>query len=149
MKNDAIEILLVEDNPYDEELTLRALKARNLAGRIHVVRDGAEALDFIFCSGAYAGRRAKDMPKLVLLDLKLPKVDGLQVLERIKSDPQTHNIPVVVLSSSNQDRDILRSYRLGVNSYIVKPVDFRQFTQAVEQLGLYWLLLNRTPYPTA
>lgn len=147
MTDNAVEILLVEDNPYDEELTLRALKACNLANRIHVVRDGAEALDFIFCSGAYAGRCTEDKLKLVLLDLKLPKVDGLKVLERIKSDPQTHAIPVVALTSSNQERDILRSYQLGVNSYIVKPVDFQQFTQAVEHLGFYWLRLNQPPYP--
>jgi two-component system response regulator len=144
-----VEILLVEDNPYDEELTLHALKKRQLANRIEVVRDGAEALEFVFCTGNYARRSIQDQPKIVLLDLKLPKVDGLEVLKRIKSDPRTRTIPVVVLTSSDQERDILESYEQGVNSYIVKPVDFGQFTQAVQQLGFYWLLLNRPPSPGA
>ena len=144
-KQNEIEILLVEDNPYDKELALHALEKHNLANRIEVVRDGAEALDFVFCTGDYAHRRIEDAPKLILLDLKLPKVDGLEVLKRIKSDPRTHPIPVVVLTSSNQERDIIESYELGVNSYIVKPVDFEQFSRAVQQLGFYWLLLNRPP----
>lgn len=145
MTEQPVEILLVEDNPNDVELTLHALKKHNLANRIHVVRDGAKALDFIFGSGAYAGRRLEDRPKVILLDLKLPLVDGLEVLERIKSDPRTRAIPVVVLTSSREEPDIARSYELGVNSYIVKPVDFQQFTEAVRNLGLYWLLLNQPP----
>jgi two-component system response regulator len=145
MAQQPVEILLVEDNPNDVELTLHALKKHNLANRIHVVRDGAEALDFIFGSGAYAGRRLEDRPKVILLDLKLPLVDGLEVLERIKSDPRTRTIPVVVLTSSREEPDIARSYALGVNSYIVKPVDFQQFAEAVRNLGLYWLLLNQPP----
>ena len=140
-----VEILLVEDNPSDAELALYALKKHNLANHIQVVRDGAEALDFIFCSGDYAGRRMEDSPKVVLLDLKLPKVDGLEVLRRIKTDPRTQTLPVVALTSSREERDIVESYRLGVNSYIVKPVDFEQFTEAVRQLGLYWVLLNQAP----
>ncbi|MER3459297.1 MAG: two-component system response regulator [Chloroflexota bacterium] len=145
MTEQPVEILLVEDNPNDVELTLHALKKPNLANRIHVVRDGAEALDFIFGSGAYAGRRLEDRPKVILLDLKLPLVDGMEVLERIKSDPRTRIIPVVVLTSSREEPDIARSYELGVNSYIVKPVDFQQFAEAVRNLGLYWLLLNQPP----
>ena len=140
-----VEILLVEDNPNDVELTLHVLKKHNLANRIEVVRDGAEALDFIFCTGAYAHRSIDNSPKAILLDLKLPKVDGLEVLERVKSDPRTQTIPVVVLTSSREERDIVESYQLGVNSYIVKPMDFDQFTGAVRQLGLYWLLLNQPP----
>jgi two-component system response regulator len=141
----AVDILLVEDNPYDEELTLHVLRKHRLAPRIEIVRDGAAALDFIFCTGSYAGRNVQDQPKIVLLDLKLPKVDGLEVLRRIKSHPGSRMIPVVVLTSSDQERDILESYELGTNSYIVKPVDFEQFTRAVEQLGRYWLLMNRSP----
>jgi len=140
-----VEILLVEDNPNDEELTLRALKKNNIANNVHVVRDGAEALDFIFASGIYAGRRVESRPKVILLDLKLPKVDGLEVLKRIKSDERTSMTPVVVLTSSKEERDIVESYKLGVSSYIVKPVDFDKFIQAVSQLGLYWLLLNQPP----
>ncbi len=145
MKDRPVEILLVEDNPNDVELTLRALKKNNIANRIEVVRDGAEALDFLFGIGAHAGRNVQDGPKVVLLDLKLPKVDGLEVLEQVRSDPRTKTIPVVVLTSSREERDIAESYNLGVNSYIVKPVDFEQFTEAVRQLGLYWLLLNQPP----
>ena len=137
--------MLVEDNPSDEELTLHALKMNNLTNHIAVVRDGAEALEFIFCTGAYAHRSLEGSPKLILLDLKLPKVDGLEVLKRIKSDPRTQMIPVVVLTSSSEERDIVDSYKLGVNSYITKPVDFEQFTGAIRQLGLYWLLLNQPP----
>ncbi len=145
MSDSAVEILLVEDNPNDVELTLRVLQKNNISNRIHVVRDGAEALEFIFCTGAYAGRSIENGPKVILLDLKLPKVDGLDVLRQIKADPRTKAIPVVVLTSSREERDIVESYRLGVNSYIVKPVDFEQFTEAVRQLGLYWLLLNQPP----
>lgn len=140
-----VEILLVEDNPNDVELTLYALRKNNLVNRIEVVRDGAEALDFLFCTGAHAHRTMENNPRVILLDLKLPKVDGLEVLKRLKADARTRTIPVVVLTSSREERDIVESYRLGVNSYIVKPVDFGQFTQAVQQLGLYWLLLNQPP----
>ena len=140
-----VEILLVEDNPSDAELAVYALKKHNLANHIEIVRDGAEALDFIFCTGAYARRSIQQRPKVVLLDLKLPKVDGLEVLRRIKADPHTQTMPVVVLTSSREDRDIVASYQLGVNSYIVKPVNFEQFTEAVRQLGLYWVLLNQAP----
>ncbi len=145
MTEDLVEILLVEDNPNDVELTLRALKKNHLANRIEVVRDGAEALDFIFGTGAYAHRQHGENPKVILLDLKLPKVDGLEVLRRVKADARTRTIPVVVLTSSREERDIVGSYQLGVNSYIVKPVDFEQFTESVRHLGLYWLLLNQPP----
>lgn len=144
MMDKVIEILLVEDNPDDEELAIYALQKRNLANHIHVVRDGVEALDYIFRTGAYAAR-PDVRPKLILLDLKLPKVDGLDVLKRLKSDESTRNIPVVVLTSSREDRDIIESYGLGVNSYIVKPVDFEQFTAAVETIGFYWILVNQLP----
>jgi two-component system, response regulator len=144
-ETNGIEILLVEDNPKDVELTLRAFGQANLTNRIHVARDGAEALEFLFCEGPHAGRRIEDGPKVVLLDLKLPKVDGLEVLQRIKSDPRTKSTPVVVLTSSREQRDVVESYDLGVNSYIVKPVNFEQFLQAVQQLGLYWLLINQPP----
>ena len=140
-----IEILLVEDNPSDVELTLHALKKHNLANCIEVVRDGAEALEFIFCTGKYAHRSIDNAPKVILLDLKLPKVDGLEVLRRVKGDPRTKSVPVVVLTSSREEPDIAESYRLGVNSYIVKPVDFEQFTEAMRQLGMYWVLLNEPP----
>jgi two-component system response regulator len=142
---EAPEILLVEDNPHDEELTLHALKQHKLANRIHVVRDGAEALDYIFGENKYAGRKQMAHPRVVLLDLKLPKVDGLEVLKRMKSDPATQQIPVVMLTSSREERDVIASYESGVNSYITKPVDFEQFAEAVKQLGLYWLLLNEPP----
>ena len=145
MVADPIEILLVEDNPNDEELTLYALKKNNITNQIQVVRDGAEALEYLFCTGAYAHRRINEPPKVVLLDLKLPKVDGLEVLEQVKTDPRTRAIPVVVLTSSQEERDIVESYQLGVNSYIVKPVDFEQFIEAVRQLGMYWMLLNISP----
>jgi two-component system response regulator len=137
-----VEILLVEDNPNDVELTLHALKRHNLANRVEVLRDGAEALDYIFCTGAYAARAIEAPPKIVLLDLKLPKVDGLEVLRQIKADPRTRKIPVVVLTTSQEQRDIVESYDLGVNSYIVKPVNFDQFVEATRILGLYWLVLN-------
>ncbi len=141
----AIELLLVEDNPQDLELALRALRTANLGNRIHVARDGAEALEFIFCEGPHAARRIADAPKVILLDLKLPKIDGLEVLKRLKGDTRTKAIPVVVLTSSKEQRDVIESYHLGVNSYIVKPVNFEGFTAAVRDLGLYWLLLNQPP----
>ena len=145
MKNNVpIEILLVEDNPYDVELTLRAFKQYNIANNICTVRDGAEALEFIFCTGAYADRDSS-VPKLILLDLKLPKLDGVEVLQRIKADPRTKLIPVVALTTSNAERDVKECYQLGINSYIVKPLDFKQFSEAIRQVGLYWLLLNRLP----
>ena len=140
-----VEILLVEDSAEDLELTLRALRKANLANHIEIARDGVEALDFIFCEGAHAARRFDDVPKLILLDLKLPKLDGLEVLQRIKGDPRTRHIPVVVLTSSKEQNDVVKSYRLGVNSYIVKPVNFDGFTAAVQELGMYWLLLNQPP----
>jgi two-component system response regulator len=145
MSDGPVEILFIEDNPNDVELALRALEKNKLSNRIHVVRDGAEALDFIFGTGPYVGRSVNEVPKVILLDLKLPKVDGLEVLKRIKADPITRVIPVVVLTSSREESDIVASYHLGVNSYIVKPIDFQQFTEAVRQLGLYWLLLNQPP----
>ncbi len=146
MKANEVEILLVEDNPTDVELTLRALKKNNLTNKVHVVTDGAEALDYLFATGTYKEREIDKKPKVVLLDLKLPKVDGLQVLKKIKSDERTRDIPVVVLTSSKEEQDRIESYKLGVNSYIVKPVDFEQFTKSVLELGLYWLLLNELPY---
>jgi CheY-like chemotaxis protein len=145
MNGNAVEILLVEDNPEDLKLALRALKKAALTNRIEVARDGEEALEFIFCEGAYASRKIEDIPKVILLDLKLPKVDGLEVLQRIKGDPRTKAIPVVVLTSSREQNDVVRSYNYGVNSYIVKPVNFDSFAKAVEELGLYWLLLNHPP----
>jgi len=144
-ETNAVEILLVEDTPTDMELALRALRKANLSNRIEVARDGAEALDFIFCQGAHAGRRMDSGPTLILLDLKLPKIDGLEVLRHIKSDPRTRMIPVVVMTSSNEPNDVLESYNLGVNSYIVKPVNFERFAEAVQKVGMYWLLLNRPP----
>jgi two-component system response regulator len=140
-----VEILLVEDNPNDVELTLRALKKRNLANKVHVVKDGAEALEFIFGTGTYAERDINQMPKVILLDLKLPKVDGLEVLRKVKSDERTKVIPVVVLTSSKEESDLVESYRLGANSYITKPVDFDKFAQTVSEMGLYWLLVNQPP----
>lgn len=142
---DVVEILLVEDSDEDAELTLRALKQRKLANDLFRVKDGAEALDFIFATGPYAGREDQPKPRVVLLDLKLPKVDGMEVLRRMKADPITRTIPVVMLTSSKEDRDLEAAYRYGVNSYIVKPVEFDKFVAAVEQLGLYWALLNQNP----
>jgi two-component system response regulator len=143
----AIELLLVEDNPSDVELTLHVLKKHNFANRIKVVRDGAEALDFIFGALPGAQGRPNNVPKLILLDLKLPKVNGLEVLGKIKADSRTRMIPVVVLTSSREDCDLFTCYELGVNSYIVKPVDFVQFTESVRELGMYWLLMNEYPRP--
>lgn len=144
-EHNAIELLLVEDNPQDLELAQRALRKANLFNRIHVARDGAEAIDFIFGAGPFAGRAVADELKVILLDLKLPKVDGLEVLRNLKDDPRTRTIPVVVLTSSREQRDVAESYRLGVNSYIVKPVNFERYAEAVRDLGLYWLLLNQPP----
>ena len=144
-ESDAVEILLVEDNARDIDLTLRAMKKRNLANNLHVVKDGQEALDYIFGEGRYAERNLNDKPKVVLLDLKLPKIDGLEVLRRMKADDRARLIPVVVLTSSREEKDIVESYRLGVNSYIQKPVDFNKFLDCVSELGLYWLLLNQLP----
>jgi CheY-like chemotaxis protein len=140
-----VEILIVEDSEQDLELARRALTRANLINRVHVARDGVEALEFIFATGAYASRERVPNPKVILLDLKLPKVDGLEVLQRLKADPRTRTIPVVVLTSSQEQTDVVRSYDLGVNSYIVKPVNFEQFTKAVQELGMYWLLLNNPP----
>ncbi|HXY77531.1 MAG TPA: response regulator [Candidatus Acidoferrales bacterium] len=142
---DAVEILLVEDNPADAELTLHALKKSKLANKIQLARDGEEALDFIFCRNSFANRRIDNGPRLILLDLKLPKVDGLQVLQAIKSDPRTQAIPIIVLTSSKEEQDLVRSYRLGVNSYIQKPVNFAEFQEVVRQLGMYWLIVNTKP----
>jgi CheY-like chemotaxis protein len=141
-----VEILLVEDNPNDVELTLRALQKQKLASKVFVVKDGAEALEFIFATGSYSGRKVEEHPKVVLLDLKLPKVDGIEVLRKIKADPRTKDVPVVMLTSSQEERDVIETYKLGVNSYIVKPVDFGNFVHAVSELGLYWGLLNKVPY---
>ncbi len=149
MADGVMEILLVEDNPSDVKLALHAFRKHRLANQVHVVRDGAEALEFIFCTDRYAARSIDDRPRVILLDLKLPLVDGLEVLRQIKGDPRTKMIPVVVLTSSHEDRDIVETHRLGVNSYIVKPVDFDQFSEVVRQLGFYWLLLNQTPGPSA
>jgi len=138
-------ILLVEDNPDDEELTLRALRKNNIGNNLVVARDGAEALDFLFCTGQYADRDPHDLPQVILLDLKLPKVDGLEVLSRIRSEERTHLLPVVILTSSREEQDLIKGYKLGANSYVRKPVDFNRFIEAVRQLGLYWLVLNELP----
>jgi two-component system response regulator len=143
MIENGVEILLVEDNASDVELTLHAFKRMNLSNHLHVVRDGEVALEFIFSTGRYSARGIEHRPKLILLDLKLPKVDGIEVLRQVKSDPRTRTIPVVVLTASRQERDVVESYECGVNSYIVKPVDFGQFVEAARSLGLYWLLLNQ------
>jgi len=140
-----VEILLVEDNPTDAELAIRALKKNNLANKLVWVKDGAEALEFIFATGAYSERQVVNGPKVILLDLRLPKVDGMEVLRRVKADERTRTIPVVVLTSSKEDRDVAESYQLGVNSYISKPVEFDEFVKTVSELGLYWLLVNHPP----
>ncbi len=138
-------ILLVEDNPADAELTMRALRRGRVSNQIQLLENGAEALDFMFCRGDYAHRQITNQPKVILLDLKLPKVSGLEVLRQLKADPRTQMTPIVVMTSSAQDSDVIESYKLGVNSYVVKPVDFEQFNKAVEQLGFYWVLVNRSP----
>jgi CheY-like chemotaxis protein len=148
MPADDVEILLVEDSRSDEELTLHAFRKHNLSNRVHVVRDGAEALDFLFCRGKFVGRAASSSPKVVLLDIKLPKVDGLEVLRQIKAHESTKHIPVVILTSSQEERDIVAGYQRGANSYIVKPVGFDQLTEAVRDIGFYWLLLNKPPADT-
>ena len=140
-----VEILLVEDNPKDAEMTQRALRKHNLGNKVHWVKDGAEALDYVFCRGAYAGRSAARPPRLILLDIKMPKVDGIEVLRQIKSDETTRSVPVVVMTSSNEERDVVDSYRLGVNSYIVKPIEFPAFLEVVASIGLYWVVTNRVP----
>jgi two-component system, response regulator len=140
-----VEILLVEDDPHDLELTLRSLQKARLANRIHVARDGVEALDFLFGPNGGGPELPNGRPRVVLLDLKLPKVDGLEVLRRVKTDPRTRHVPVVVLTSSGEQQDLIESYHLGVNSYIVKPVNFDRFTAAVQELGMYWLLMNQAP----
>jgi len=140
-----IEVLLVEDNTSDAEMTIRALKKNNLANRLLHVKDGAEALDFLFAEGEYAGRHLENTPKLILLDLKMPKITGIEVLQKIKVDPRTKKIPVVVLTSSKEDPDIKECYRLGVNGYVVKPVEFDHFHKAISDLGLYWMIVNQPP----
>jgi two-component system, response regulator len=146
MTEASIEILLVEDNPDDEELTLLTLAKHKLATRIEVVHDGVEALEYLFGSGKYAGRDVSNCPKVILLDLKLPRINGLEVLAALKQDTRTRSVPVVVLTSSRENPDIEQCYRLGVNSYIVKPVDFDQFKQVISHLGFYWLILNEPPH---
>jgi two-component system response regulator len=143
MNSENLDILLVEDNKDDMDLTLHALKREKLANHIFVARDGEEALDFLFCRGAFAQRSFEHPPKLVLLDLKLPKVDGMEVLKQVKSDPRTKNIPIVIMTSSKEERDLVSGYKLGANSYIQKPVDFDQFRETVKSIGLYWLVINQ------
>jgi two-component system, response regulator len=140
-----VEILLVEDNHHEAELTIRSMKKNNLSNKLMHIDDGAEALDFIFSKGVYENKEHSNMPKLIILDLKLPKVSGLEILRQLKADENTKWIPVVVLTSSQEERDVVESYRLGVNSYIVKPVNFQSFSKAVTDLGLYWMILNHTP----
>lgn len=140
-----VEILLVEDSSADAEMTLRTLKRRNIANQVDWVRDGVEALDYLFCEGAWAGR-SNGHPRLVLLDLKMPRLDGLQVLERMKQDERTRHIPVVMMTSSREEADLLQSYQLGVNSFVVKPVDFTEFAETVGQVGMYWMIANQVPH---
>jgi two-component system response regulator len=143
--NDKIEILLVEDNPHDAEMTIRSLRKVNLANKLVHLKDGAEALDFIFAKGTFAGRQIENKPKVILLDIKMPKIDGIEVLRQIKLNPTTKTIPVVIMTSSKEEQDIITSYNLGVNSYVVKPVDFEGFAKAVAELGFYWLMINELP----
>jgi CheY-like chemotaxis protein len=147
MNSDNTEILIVEDNPNDAQLTMRSLKKNNLANHIMHVSDGQAAVDYLFGEGEYQGRNVLDQPKVVLLDLKLPKLNGLQVLARIRGDARTKMLPVVILTSSQQESDLIESYKLGANSYIVKPVEFENFAKSVQEVGLYWLLLNKPPIP--
>jgi CheY-like chemotaxis protein len=147
MNLDSAEILIVEDNPNDAQLTMRSLKKNNLANHIMHVSDGQAAVDYIFGEGEYQGRNVLDQPKVILLDLKLPKLNGRQVLARIRSDARTKILPVVILTSSQQESDLIESYKLGANSYIVKPVEFENFAKSVQEVGLYWLLLNKPPIP--
>src|SRR5258708_7724199 len=144
-ENENLEILLIEDNPYEAELTIRSLKKHNLANNLVHIDDGADALDFIFAKGKYNGRDSIRHPKLILLDLKLPKVDGLEILRQLKADERTRGIPVVVLTSSKEEKDVIDTYKLGVNSYIVKPVNFESFAKAVAEMGMYWMILNHGP----
>ena len=141
----AIEILLVEDNPHDAELTIRALKKKHLANKLFHVQDGVAALDFLFARGTFAGRNVEDSPKVILLDLKLPRINGLEVLRNIKSDERTGKIPVVIVTSSAEDPDVRTAYQLGANSYVIKPVQFETFIEAMSKLGVYWLMVNRPP----
>ena len=143
MNDSEIEIVVVEDNPNDAELIVRVLRKHNLANKLVLLKDGAEALDFFFAQGIYASRAGSDLPKVVLLDLKLPKVDGIEVLRRLKSDERTRTIPVVVLTSSSEERDLKAAYALGVNSYVTKPIKFEEFAKVIAELGMYWLVLNR------
>jgi two-component system response regulator len=145
MSNNDVEILLVEDNVHDAELTIRALRKVNLANKIVHVKDGEEALDFVFAKGRFQGRKVTDKPKVILLDIKMPKVDGIEVLRQLKSNELTQTIPVVIMTSSKEEQDIVTSYRLGVNSYVVKPVNFEDFAKAVSDLGLFWLMINQPP----
>lgn len=140
-----VEVLLAEDNPADAEMAMRAFKKNNFANKIHWVKDGEEALEYVMCTGRYAGRDVRHPPRLMLLDLKMPKVDGIDVLRKVKSDDRFCAIPVVIMTSSNEERDVVESYRLGVNSYIVKPVDFNKFVRTVSEIGMYWMLTNRVP----
>jgi CheY-like chemotaxis protein len=149
MTGKEVEILLVEDNAADAELALHALRKEKLANSIELVRDGEEALDFLFCRGAFKDRSPNHQPRLILLDLKLPKVDGLEVLRQLKNDPRLKSIPIVILTSSREERDLVESYKLGVNSYIQKPVDFDQFREMIKEVGLYWLVVNQPPPPQA
>jgi two-component system response regulator len=149
MSHDGIEILLVDDSSADVELTLHALRQNAMINRIHIARDGEEALNFLYCREPFRERAAEPLPRLILLDLKLPKVDGLSVLRTLKEDPRTRVIPVIILTSSKEEKDVVKSYDLGVNSYIQKPVDFDQFRETVRTLGLYWLLVNQAPPPQA
>lgn len=142
---ESVEVLLAEDNPSDAEMAMRAFRKNNLANKVHWVKDGEEALEYVLCTGRYADRNAAHPPKLLLLDLKMPKVDGIDVLRRIKSEERLKTIPVVIMTSSNEERDVVETYRLGVNSYIVKPVDFSKFVATVAEVGMYWMLTNRVP----